>query len=74
MDRSKEVVGYYETDKMLKLSEVAELLHVHPNTLRLWSTQGIIESYRIGPRGDRRFKQSDITNFIAAYNPIKQNE
>ena len=48
------------TDNMLTVREVSQILHVHSNTLRRWSDQGIIKAYRIGPRGDRRFKQEDI--------------
>jgi excisionase family DNA binding protein len=48
------------TDNMLTVREVSQILHVHSNTLRRWSDLGIIKSYRIGPRGDRRFRQEDI--------------
>ena len=68
------MVRYDELDKMLKVNDVAEMLHVHPNTLRRWSEQGKIGAYRIGARGDRRFRQSDIASFIAEFNPFKQNE
>ena len=47
-------------ENMLTVREVSQILHVHSNTLRRWSDQGIIRAYRIGPRGDRRFKQEDI--------------
>jgi len=59
---------------MLKVKEVAEILHVHPNTIRRWSEKGRIRAYRIGIRGDRRFWQSDIAGFITEFNPYKQNE
>ncbi len=49
------------TDNMLTVREVSQILHVHSNTLRRWSDLGLIKAYRIGPRGDRRFKQEDIT-------------
>jgi excisionase family DNA binding protein len=45
---------------MLTVREVSRLLHVHSNTLRRWSDLGIIKAYRIGPRGDRRFRPEDI--------------
>ncbi len=49
---------------MLKTSEVAHLLNVHINTVRRWSNRGTIRAYRIGPRGDRRFRTEDITGFV----------
>ncbi len=51
-------------DGMLTISEVAQLLNVHINTVRRWSNQGILKSYRIGSRGDRRFRQDDIDGFL----------
>ena len=48
------------TNSMLTVREVSQLLHVHSNTLRRWSDQGVLRAYRIGPRGDRRFKPEDI--------------
>ncbi len=45
---------------MLKIREASELLRIHPNTLRRWGDQGLVKVYRIGPRGDRRFKLEDI--------------
>ena len=50
---------------MLTVREVADLLHVHPNTLRRWSNKGIIQAYRINQRGDRRFKREEIARFLA---------
>lgn len=49
------------TNSMLTVREVSQILHVHSNTLRRWSDLGIIKAYRIGPRGDRRFRQEDIS-------------
>ena len=58
MARHKNING------MLTISEVANLLSVHINTVRRWSNQGILKSYRIGSRGDRRFRQEDVENFL----------
>lgn len=49
---------------MLTVKEVADYLHVHINTVRKWSDEGILKSYRIGPRGDRRFNSQDVEYFI----------
>jgi len=52
-------------EPMLTTSDVARLLNVHMNTVRRWSNQGIIKAYRIGSRGDRRFRQEDVTYFLS---------
>ncbi len=52
------------TRQMLTVNEVAHLLHVHPNTIRLWSKLGTIKSYRIGKRRDYRFKMDDVEAFL----------
>ena len=61
---------------MLTISEVAQLLNVHINTVRRWSNQGTLKTYRVGSRGDRRFRQEDIDSFLSVgSNDIKvQNE
>ena len=52
-------------DNMMTVTEVSRILHVHPNTLRRWSDKGIIKSYCITSRGDRRFMSGDIHQFLA---------
>ena len=49
---------------LLTVGQVARLLHMHPNTVRRWSNKGILESYRIGDRGDRRFKKEDVDQLL----------
>jgi excisionase family DNA binding protein len=61
----KENMGNNSIDPMLTTSEVAHLLNVHINTVRRWSNLGILKAYRLGSRGDRRFKREDITNFFS---------
>jgi excisionase family DNA binding protein len=64
--RKKDMVSYNnDIDPMLTTSEVARILSVHINTVRRWSNQGILKSYRIGTRGDRRFKREDIVSFFS---------
>ncbi len=64
----KEVVSNKSIEPMLKVPEVAHLLHVHSNTVRRWADQGLITAYRINRRGDRRFRREDIANFLAELN------
>jgi|WetSurMetagenome_2_1015567.scaffolds.fasta_scaffold293162_1 excisionase family DNA binding protein len=51
-------------NRMLTTSGVANMLHLHINTVRRWSDQGILKPYRIGPRGDRRFVRDDVVQFL----------
>ena len=53
-----------EIDTLLRASEAASLLSVHINTVRNWSNLGILPSFRIGPRGDRRFRKRDLMTFL----------
>lgn len=47
------------TDEWLSLREAAELLGVHPNTIRLWSDKGSLPVYKT-QGGHRRYKRSEI--------------
>jgi len=58
--------NHEELNPMLTTSEVAHLLNVHINTVRRWSNQGTLRTYRIGSRGDRRFEREDVVNFLLA--------
>lgn len=50
--------------RMLTVTEVAQMLHVHPNTIRMWSRIGVLKAYRIGKRRDHRFRLDDIETFL----------
>jgi excisionase family DNA binding protein len=50
---------------MLTASDVAHLLNVHINTVRRWSNRGVIKTYRISSRGDRRFRPEDVFSFLS---------
>ena len=49
---------------MLTAGEVASLLGVHVNTVRRWSNTGLLKVYRVGPRGDRRFRWQEVDAFL----------
>jgi excisionase family DNA binding protein len=53
-----------DRNEMLRISEVARILGLHPNTVRRWSDKGRIKSYRMGDRGDRRYRREDIDRFL----------
>jgi excisionase family DNA binding protein len=68
MEINNQIDNIQTLDNMLTLKEVAMLLHVHPNTLRRWSDEGKIGSFRINNRGDRRFMTQDIVSFLNGKN------
>jgi excisionase family DNA binding protein len=62
-----------EENPFLTVGEASEFLHVHTNTLRRWSDAGLLVSYRICSRGDRRFLREDLMRFLTDYNGYKDN-
>lgn len=68
------MVNYDQLGPMLTVREVARLLHIHSNTVRRWSDQGIIRAYRVTRRGDRRFQREDITRFLMQLNTNKEDK
>jgi len=59
-------IAQTEIDRLLKVSEVARLLYLHPNTVRQWCDRGLLKFYRLGTRGDRRFLRQDVIRLIQA--------
>ena len=49
---------------MLTASEVARLLHLHPNTVKRLGDRGELAFYRVCRRGDRRFRMQDVEDFL----------
>ncbi len=60
------MVDYNGVSPMLTTSEVARILNVHINTVRRWSNQGVLKAYRIGSRGDRRFRREDVEDLFSS--------
>ena len=49
---------------ILTLKQASVVLNCHPNTLRSWDNQGILNAIRFGKRGDRRYKKEDIFKIL----------
>ncbi|MCC7356077.1 MAG: helix-turn-helix domain-containing protein [Candidatus Doudnabacteria bacterium] len=45
---------------LLTVRQAAEVLNVHPNTIRNWERDGVLAGVRIGNRRDRRFAKDTI--------------
>lgn len=62
-------------EDLLTTSEAAQLLKVASNTIRKWSERGLISSYRIGPRGDRRFDRTEVIEYLKSHKvPVRGEE
>jgi diguanylate cyclase (GGDEF)-like protein/excisionase family DNA binding protein len=58
-------------DATLSVAKAAQVLGVHPNTVRAWSEAGRLRYYRINERGDRRYRLGDLQRFLtAAESPV----
>ncbi len=49
-----------EIPELLTIKEAAQMINVHPNTLRNWEKEGKIQAIRIGSRRDRRYPKQLI--------------
>ena len=52
--------------ELLTVAQVAQRLNAHPPSVRPWADSGLLHCYRIGIRGDRRFKSDDVDAFLVA--------
>jgi len=55
-------------EELLTIGEAAQILKVHPNTLRLWDKNGVLKAIRIGVKKVRRYKKEDLEKFISHKN------
>ncbi len=53
-----------EVGKLLTASEVAEMLHLHVNTVKRLGDRGELPFFRVTRRGDRRFRYDDVLEFL----------
>ena len=49
---------------LLTVGQAAEILSVHPDTLRRWAAGGLLRVSRVGPRRDRRFHRSEVVRLM----------
>ncbi|NMC59787.1 MAG: MerR family transcriptional regulator [Candidatus Methanofastidiosa archaeon] len=54
-------------DKLLNINEAATIIKVHPETLRRWDREGELVAVKINERGDRRYRESDILEFMSTH-------
>jgi excisionase family DNA binding protein len=64
LTKSVPIMNIKELPDYLTLKQACELLQVHPNTLRNWDKKGILIANRIGERGVRRYKRTDLIKYM----------
>ncbi len=50
--------------EIMTCDEVAEYLRVHVSSVRRWSRSGKLTAYRVGGRGDWRYREQDVLSFL----------
>lgn len=58
--------------ELLSIQEASELLGVHSETLRRWDRSGKLPAIKVGTRGDRKYRVSDIQKIKAKLNPTQE--
>ncbi len=53
-----------QLENMLTARQVADFLHVGISTVRRWSDRRMLKFFRIGSRGDRRYRREDVLRFL----------
>lgn len=58
----------HSEETLLTARQIAELLQVHVTTVRRWSNNVGLKSYRMGNRGHRRYRMKDVEEFLSTEN------
>ncbi len=53
-----------QLETMLTARQVADFLQVSISTVRRWSDKDMLKFYRVGSRGDRRYRRKDVIRFL----------
>jgi excisionase family DNA binding protein len=53
-----------EVGRLMTASEVADMLHLHVNTVKRLGDRGELPFFRVTSRGDRRFRYEDVIEFL----------
>jgi excisionase family DNA binding protein len=63
--RERASMAINEIGPMLTATEVADMLHLHVNTVKRLGDRGELPFYRVCKRGDRRFRLDDVMKFLS---------
>jgi excisionase family DNA binding protein len=72
---SKTAIKSKSDDKaMLTCDEVADFLRVHVISVRRWSRSGKLKAYKVGGRGDWRYRHQDVLAFLYDTNTNRKDQ
>jgi len=63
----------WNANVIMTSSEVARFLKVHLGSVRHWTHAGELKGYRLGERGDWRYLQKDVLDFLSSTARTRQN-
>src|SRR5258706_13731869 len=53
------------SEKLVNSAEAPKFLRVSQASVRRWSDSGLLQVRRVGRRGERRFREADLTGFLS---------
>ena len=56
-----------QDEAIMTCIEVAEFLRLHLSSVRRWSRSGELKAYKVGSRGDWRYRAQDVRDFLYNY-------
>ncbi|MDY6892332.1 MAG: helix-turn-helix domain-containing protein [Chloroflexota bacterium] len=61
-----------EDKRIMTCDEVADFLRVHVSSVRRWSRSGKLPAYKVGGRGDWRYREQEVLAFL--YDKTRESE
>ena len=71
-NKSRNKSGIKYTKEIMTCDEVAEYLRVHVSSVRRWSRSGTITAFKVGGRGDWRYREQDVLSVL--YDTSREGE
>lgn len=68
----QEKISDSDLSRLLSVQEMANQLRVRPDTIRRWSDQGILKTYRLDHRGNRKFQKSNDTSDLLTVQEVAE--
>ena len=62
--RVGQILSEQRQEGELRVGEVAKRIGVHIRTIQKWDKLGLLRPYRVGPRRERRYLETDINQFL----------